>query len=97
LPQILEVRGLEREQLALLLQSSFDLGKRRARPRGNYELGWLVGHNAAQRRSIENVAPDFTAIEILGSAAANAQGPPPRRRVTNQAREIIHNVLHKHA
>ena len=77
-----EMRRLERQHLSSRAHRALDRGQRRSRARRDHEFGRLVVDDAGVDLRVEDVARRQSAVEILGSAAADAQrraGFAPRR------------------
>src|SRR5687767_4508928 len=82
-----EMRRLERQALAVRLQCALKLGERRAAARRHDQLGRLVIDDAGVAARVEHLAARRVAVEILGAAAAQAQGAAERRSFANRLGE----------
>ncbi|ABA49505.1 hypothetical protein BURPS1710b_3344 [Burkholderia pseudomallei 1710b] len=78
-----EMRRLERQHLAALGERRLELGERRARARGDDELGRVVRHDAVMRARIEDFPVERLAVPVLRAAAAYAQRAAARRGVAD--------------
>jgi len=73
-----EVGRLEGETLAVRLEPFFQFRKRSAAASRHHQLGRLIRDDAAIAASIEDLAAQRIAVEVLGAAAAQAQRPMAR-------------------
>src|ERR1700678_2222710 len=84
-----EARGLEREALTSLGENGLELGERRARSHGDYQLGRLVAPRPRPLAQLERLAPGRFSVEGLGIAAADIEARPSRARVENPVSQAV--------
>src|SRR5580765_6608101 len=70
------MRRLERQELVLLAENFFQVGKRSAASRRDHQLGRLVADDAGVAARVEHLTARRITVEVLAAAAAQAQRLP---------------------
>src|SRR5262245_35800206 len=89
------MRWLGGEHLAFFTKGCFDFNQGRPRARRNRELCGLVVDDATIRCNVQHLAVQLSSVEILRSAATDAQWPLFARRTANGFAEMLYDVIHQ--